>query len=274
MPGEDFDSALKAATVFRSLQIGAIFTRLGENVSDLSEATAVVEHYESVLKAASAAGVDAEISVKPTQLGLDLDPAAALANLNRLAAAAASVRGFMWIDMEGSAYTDPTIDLYTKVRAKHREVGVCLQAYLYRTADDLGRLLPSSPAIRLVKGAYAEPPDRAFRAKRDVDANYLALSALMLHEVKRGKARLVLGTHDVQLIHRIAHLGRALGVERRQLEVAMLYGIRTEELAKLAVEGHPVKDLVAYGTAWYPWYVRRLAERPANVLFVARQMFG
>ena len=274
MPGEDFDSALKAAGAFRSMQIGAIFTRLGENVSDLSEATAVVEHYESVLKAASAAGVDAEISVKPTQLGLDIDPAAALANLNRLAAAAAHVHGFMWLDMEGSAYTDPTIELYTKVRARHREVGVCLQAYLHRTADDLGRLLPSGPAIRLVKGAYAEPPDRAFPAKRDVDANYLALGVLMLAEVRRGKARLVLGTHDVQLIHRIAQLGHAIGVDRQQIEVAMLYGIRADELSKLAGEGHPVKDLIAYGTGWYPWYVRRLAERPANLLFIARQIFG
>ena len=274
MPGEDFDSALKAAVQFKAQGIGALFTRLGENITDLAEASATVEHYELVIASARAAGMDAEISVKPTQVGLDIDPAAALANLNRLAAAAAHAKGFMWIDMEGSAYTDPTIDLYMKVRAKHREVGICLQAYLHRTVKDVARLLPGGAAIRLVKGAYAEPADRAYPAKRDVDANYLALSVLMLPEVKRGKLRLVLGTHDVVLVRRIAEFGQTLGVERESIEVDMLYGIRAEELARLADEGHRVADLIAYGSAWYPWYVRRLAERPANVLFVARQMLG
>jgi proline dehydrogenase len=274
MPGEAFDSALKAAVEFKAKGIGAVFTRLGENIIDLAEAASVVEHYESVLEAAEAAGVNPEISVKPTQLGLDIDPAAALANLNRLADAASRAKGFMWIDMEGSAYTDATLDLYTKVRWRHSEVGVCLQAYLHRTAKDVGRLMQMSGAIRLVKGAYAEPADRAFTAKRDVDANYLALSVLMLQEVKRGKLRLVLGTHDVKLVRWIAQFGLAMGIEREQVEVAMLYGIRTDELARLAAEGHRVADLIAYGSAWYPWYVRRLAERPANVLFVARQMLG
>jgi len=178
----------------------------------------------------------------------------------------------MWIDMEGSAYTDATIDLYMKVRAKHRETGLALQAYLHRTAADLGRLMPDGVAVRLVKGAYAEPPDKAFQAKRDVDANYLALCSLMLPEVKRGKVRMVLGTHDVALARRIAELGAAIGVGREQVEIAMLYGIRTDELLKLAAEGHPCRDLIAYGSAWYPWYVRRMAERPANLWFVARQM--
>lgn len=274
MPGEDFDSALHAAVEFKSKGIGAVFTRLGENIIDLAEAASVVEHYESVLEAAQAAGVNPEISVKPTQLGLDIDPAAALANLNRLAAAASKAKGFMWIDMEGSAYTDATLDLYSKVRWRHSEVGVCVQAYLHRTAKDVARLSQRSASIRLVKGAYAEPADRAFTAKRDVDANYLALAVLMLTELKRGKLRLVLGTHDVKLVRWIAQFALALGIEREQVEVAMLYGIRTDELARLAGEGHRVVDLIAYGSAWYPWYVRRLAERPANVLFVARQMLG
>jgi len=274
MPGEEFDSALKAAVDFKTKGIGAVFTRLGENIIDLAEAASVVEHYESVLVAAKTAGVSPEISVKPTQLGLDIDPAAALANLNRLADAASRAKGFLWIDMEGSAYTDATLDLYTKVKWRHSDVGICLQAYLHRTAKDVGRLMQMSAAIRLVKGAYAEPADRAFTAKRDVDTNYLALSVLMLPELKRGKLRLVLGTHDVKLVRWIAQFGLAMGIEREQIEVAMLYGIRTDELARLAAEGHRVADLIAYGSAWYPWYVRRLAERPANVLFVARQMLG
>lgn len=274
MPGEDFDSALKAAVAFKSLGIGAVFTKLGENIKSLSEATAAVEHYETVLKQAAEASLEAEISVKPTQVGLDIDPEATFANLNRLADAAARAKGFLWVDMEGSDYTDRTLDLYNRLHARHPNVGVCLQAYLYRTAADINRMLPFKPAIRLVKGAYAEPADRAFPAKRDVDANYLALSALMLPDVNRGRMRLVLGTHDIQLIDRIARFADAIGLDRHKLEVHMLYGIQSSQQVRLAAEGYRVKDLIAYGDAWYGWYLRRLAERPANVLFVARQMFG
>jgi proline dehydrogenase len=128
------------------------------------------------------------------------------------------------------------------------------------------------PAIRLVKGAYAEPPDRAYSAKKDVDANYLALCVLMLPKVKSGELRLVLGTHDVELIERVSRFGRALGLESARIEVNMLYGIRADQQVRLAKDGYVVKALIAYGDAWYGWYLRRLAERPANVLFVARQL--
>lgn len=270
LPGESFDAALKAAQDFKPKGIGAIFTRLGENVTDLKEAADVVAHYEDVLAAAEEVG--AEISVKPTQLGLDIDGEAAFTNLERLAAAAARAKSFLWIDMEGSAYTDRTLELYTRLKHEHPYTGVCLQAYLLRTASDMTRLLPLKPAIRLVKGAYAEAPSVAFTAKKDVDANYLALSAVMMPEVKRGRMRLVLGTHDVDLVARIWRIGQALGLDRARIEVAMLYGIRTGEQLRLAGEGFPVKDLIAYGEAWYAWYLRRLAERPANVWFVARQL--
>jgi proline dehydrogenase len=270
LPGEDFDAALKAAVEFKAKGVGTLFTRLGENVKDLKEAAAVVAHYEEVLAASS--GVQAEISVKPTQVGLDIDPGAAFANLERLAGAAAKAKTFLWIDMEGSAYTDATLDLYTRLRPDHANTGVCLQAYLLRTVADITKLLPLQPAIRLVKGAYAEAGAIAFASKRDVDANYLALCALMLPELKRGHLRLVLGTHDVELVSRVWRIAAALGLERAKLEVNMLYGIRTEEQLRLAREGYVVKDLITYGDAWYAWYLRRLAERPANVLFVARQL--
>jgi proline dehydrogenase len=253
LPGETFEAALAAA-------IG-------------SEALAVVEHYEKVLAAAALAGVEAEISVKPTQLGLDIDAGAAYANLERLARSASDAKGFLWVDMEGSAYTDPTLELYIRLRREHDRVGVCLQAYLYRTVGDIARLLPLKPAIRIVKGAYAEPADRAFPAKVDVDANYLALCTLVLPEVKRHRLRLVMGTHDVPLISRVTRFSDALGVERSSMEVHMLYGIQAEQQVRLVGDGYRVKDLIAYGDAWYPWYLRRLAERPANVLFVARQLF-
>jgi proline dehydrogenase len=272
LPGEGFDSALRAAIAFKAQGIGSLFTRLGENVKNLAEASAVVEHYESVLVGAASTGINAEISVKPTQLGLDIDAVAAYANLQRLARAVAKAKSFLWIDMEGSAYTEATLDLYTRLRVDHPSTGICLQAYLYRTVEDAMNLLALKPAIRLVKGAYAEPPDRAFPAKEDVDANYLALCSLMLPEVKRGRLRLVLGTHDVELIQRIDRFARALGVKHAQIEVNMLYGIRTDQQLRLAADGYVVKALIAYGDAWYAWYLRRLAERPANMLFLARQL--
>jgi proline dehydrogenase len=273
MPGEDLDAALKAAVEFKAQGIGSLLTRLGENVKNLSEAGEVVDHYESLFARVAEDGLDAEISVKPTQLGLDIDPAAAYSNLERLARAAANAKSFLWIDMEGSAYTEPTLDLYRRLRADHPRTGIALQSYLHRTVDDVVKLLPLKPAIRLVKGAYAEPPAIAFAAKKDIDANYLALCTLMLPHVKQGKLRLVLATHDVELIARIERIARALGLERARMEVAMLYGIRADQQARLAREGFVVKDLISYGDAWYAWYLRRLAERPANVLFVARQLF-
>jgi proline dehydrogenase len=270
MPGEDFESALKAAETFQAKGIGAVFTRLGENVTAIHEADAVVNHYMDVLAASSSIG--AEISVKPTQLGLDIDPEAAYTNLKRLAEATDKAGSFLWIDMEGSAYTQPTLDLFTRLRPGHHNTGICLQAYLRRTAADIVALLPLQPAIRLVKGAYAEPSDIVFASKRDVDANYLALCAVLLPEVSRKSVRLVLATHDVELIASVWRFGAALGMKEAELEVNMLYGIRTDELISLARQGFVVKNLIAYGEAWYAWYLRRLAERPANVLFVARQL--
>jgi len=272
LPGEQFEAAVQVAIAFKADGIGSLFTRLGENVENLSEARAVVEHYESVFAKLVESGLEAEVSVKPTQLGLDVDAKAAYANLERLADAAEKARSFLWIDMEGSAYTEPTLDLYRRLRAKHPRTGVALQAYLHRTVEDVAQLLPLEPAIRLVKGAYSEPADRAYTDTRDVDANYLALSALMLPELKRGKLRLVLGTHDVELIARATGFARALGIELSRMEVNMLYGIRTDQQVRLAKEGYVVKALIAYGDAWYAWYLRRLAERPANMMFVARQL--
>ncbi|MHB8614275.1 MAG: proline dehydrogenase family protein, partial [Candidatus Dormibacteraceae bacterium] len=234
MPGEDLDSALKAAVEFQAQGIGSLLTRLGENVKNLAEAGEVVDHYEALFAQVAEMKLDAEISVKPTQLGLDIDPAVAYANVERLARAAAKAQSFLWIDMEGSAYTEPTLEFYRRLRADHERTGVALQAYLHRTVQDIVKLLPLKPAIRLVKGAYAEPATIAFSAKRDVDANYLALCALMLPHVQQKRLRLVLATHDVELIARITRYAQALGLDRAQLEVAMLYGIRADQQERLA----------------------------------------
>jgi proline dehydrogenase len=175
--------------------------------------------------------------------------------------------------MEGSAYVEGTVAFYERLKASHPNVGLCLQAYLKRTAADIRRLLPLSPRIRLVKGAYAEPATIAYQARPDVDANYLALTVTMLEAAKAGTdIRIGLGTHDVRLIEQAAQHASALGLPKVVFEVQMLYGIRMDQQRRLATEGYLVRDLIAYGEAWYPWYMRRLAERPANVIFALRQM--
>ena len=274
MPGERVEDALEAAEQFRPLGIALLFTNLGENLERAEQAEAVADHYHDLLAKIMARGLDAEISVKPTQLGLDLDADDALARLQSLAAHAAEAKGSLWLDMEGSAYTQATIDLYRALKADHPAVGICLQAYLKRTPADVNELLPLQPQIRLVKGAYDEPVEIAFRKKAEVDAAFQSLSVDMLPHVGSGTLRLGLGTHDTRLVERIAEYAQGAGVAIDAFEVQMLYGIRMDEQRRLAAAGYRVRDLIAYGDAWYAWYMRRLAERPANVWFAMRQVIG
>lgn len=274
MPGERIEDALEAAEQFRPLGIGILLTHLGENLTSPEQAQAVADHYRDVLDKVMARGLDAEISVKPTQLGLDLDADAALGHLRALAARAAEAGGSLWLDMEGSAYTQATLDLYTALKADHPSVGICLQSYLRRSPADVDALIPLQPQIRLVKGAYDEPATIAFRKKQDVDRAYEELAAQMLPAVAKGELRLGLGTHDTRLIERIAEQARAADMAVDAFEVQMLYGIRTDEQRRLAAAGYRVRDLISYGEAWYAWYLRRLAERPANVWFALRQIFS
>jgi proline dehydrogenase len=275
MPGEDAESALAAGAQINAAGIGGLYTRLGENLTAIEEADRVAARYVDLLDAIGARGLDGEVSVKLTQLGFDLDVGRTDAHLARLAERSAQAGRTLWIDMEGSAYTEATIACYERLKAHHANVGICLQAYLRRTAGDLQRLLPLDPAIRLVKGAYAEPAAIAFTSRHDVDASYRALALEMLAAARAGRAvRIGLGTHDVCLIEQIAVEARALGLPRTAFEVQMLYGIRADQQRRLAAEGYAVRCLIAYGEAWYPWYMRRLAERPANVLFALRQIFG
>jgi len=272
MPGETMESALDAAAPLQEAGIGTMYTKLGENLESLAEADAVADHYVAVLDAIKGRGLNGEISVKPTQLGLDLDEDRALAHLIRIAAHAAATGSYVWIDMEGSAYVDATIRLYERLRAVEPRTGLCVQAYLRRTAADLERLRPLDPAIRLVKGAYDEPAAIAYRDKRQVDASYLGLAVSFLKEGRGRPIRLGLGTHDVALIEQIAAQVAPAGIGREGFEIEMLYGIRTGEQFRLAKAGYRVQVLIAYGDAWYPWYMRRLAERPANVIFALRQI--
>lgn len=272
MPGETLESALDAAMPLQAAGIGTMYTRLGENLERLDEADAVADHYVEVLDAIAARGIRGEISVKPTQLGLDLDEDRTLEHLVRLAEHATATDSYLWIDMEGSAYTEQTVRLYERLRAVQPRTGICLQAYLKRTAADIERLMPLDPAIRLVKGAYDEPAELAYRDKRRVDASYLGLAVRFLIDGRDRPIRLGLGTHDVELIEQIAEQAGAAGVGRDRYEVEMLYGIRTREQHRLARAGYRVVTLIAYGEHWYPWYMRRLAERPANVTFAIRSL--
>jgi proline dehydrogenase len=177
----------------------------------------------------------------------------------------------LWIDMEESQYVDATLELFRRVRSGHAGVGVCLQAYLRRTAADLESLLAEGAAVRLVKGAYREPPEVAFQQKAEIDAAFLALAPRML-AAATPERRQVLGTHDVALVERVRARATAAGVPDGTWEVHMLYGIRTAELRALAAGGVAARVFLCYGTQWFPWYVRRLAERPANVWFVLRSL--
>lgn len=275
MPGERVEDAYAAAERLRDERIGVLFTRLGENIESLAEADEVAAHYREVLAREAERRHPVgpiELSIKPTQLGLDQDEAACLAHCRDIAARCAEVGTWLWIDMEGSAYTDRTVDLAEALMTEHDNVGIALQAYLRRSAADVARLLPRRPAVRLVKGAYDEPSAIAYRDGSAVDGSFLGLALMLAGPAARGEARLVLGTHDVELIDRIRTLTEAQGLPRSALEVHMLYGIRERELRRLRDEGHPAFSLVAYGSAWYRWYMRRLAERPANVLFALRQL--
>ncbi len=273
IPGETLEAALQAGLILQEQGIGTVFTYLGENVTETREAEDVAAHYVEVLARIRDWPQPAEISVKLTQLGLDIDPELCAANLWRLLKAAAPHQT-VWIDMESSPYVDTTLEIYRRARAAYPNVGVCLQSYLRRTERDLLSLLPLGPAIRLVKGAYREPPELAFPRKRDVDANFFALARRLLsEEARRNGVRAAIATHDRRLIRRIAEFAAASGIPPAETEFQMLYGIQREEQKRLAREGYRMLVLISYGSFWFPWFMRRLAERPANLFFLLRHLF-
>ncbi|MEW5981150.1 MAG: proline dehydrogenase family protein [Acidobacteriota bacterium] len=273
MPGEEFDDMLRAAEALNGEGIKVVFTRLGENVTDPAEADFVMRHYVEGLDRIRSLGLPCEPSIKLTQLGLDLDKERCYSNLRTMAERADTTGNYLWIDMEQSSYCDVTLELTRRLRGEFPRVGVCLQAYLHRTNDDLAAIKAEGIGVRMVKGAYKEPPSRAFQAKGDVDANYFRLAAAMLEPGPAG-FRAVFGTHDARLIRLIREHADRAGLGPRAFEVHMLYGIQRTEQLRLAQSGADIRVLVAYGSYWFPWYVRRLAERPANVWFVARSLFS
>ena len=274
MPGETAEDALLAAEAFAGTGRGSLFTQLGENLTRLDEATAVRDHYLSLFDQIKARGLPkAHVSVKPTQLGLDLSAAQCAEHVEALAAKAKATGSFLWIDMEDSSYVDRTLALYTAVKKKYDCTGLAMQAYLHRTPADMEALFEVKPVIRLVKGAYAEPAHVAFPVKRDTDLAYFDLGVRMLQRATRGECTAIFGTHDVPLIDRLVARARELNVADGAYQIHMLYGIRDAEQRRYRADGRSVKTLISYGSSWFKWYMRRLAERPANVWFVIRSMF-
>jgi proline dehydrogenase len=272
MPGEALDDALGAAAALAPNGIGSLITQLGEALTDLSQAGVVRDHYVGAFDSIKRRGLTAWVSVKPTQLGLDLAPETCRKYLTELADKAEATGSSLWLDMEDSRYVDRTIDLYRAIRSRNAKAGIAIQAYLRRTPSDIDALLPLDPAIRLVKGAYAEPPSVAFASKRETDLAFFDVGRKLLTRAGKGGTLPVFGTHDILLIDRLIASAKELGVPTNRYEVHMLYGIRTDDQLRLAKSSQTVKTLISYGAAWFKWYMRRLAERPANVWFVVKSL--
>jgi proline dehydrogenase len=276
MPGEKIEDAIAAAATLKPQRINTILTRLGEGVTKLDEAERVTQHYLDVLDKVKAAGLDAQVSVKPTQLGHDLDEAQAQRNLDRICEKAERLGNVpVWIDMENSPYVDPTIKMFRAARERYKGVGLAMQAYLYRTSKDLEALIPLGPAIRIVKGAYLEPPEIAFPKKSDVDENFYTLCTRVLaDDALKAGSLLHIATHDIALADRLTAYIDQHKIPTSAYEYAMLYGIQRSQQQRLAQAGRRIRVLISYGEYWYPWYMRRLAERPANVTFVLKNLVG
>ena len=274
MPGEHVGDALEAGARIAASGRELILTQLGEAITSAEAALLVRDHYLVLFDQVHAMGLPAQVSVKPTQLGLDLSLEECERHLLALAAKAEQTGSALWLDMEDSSYVDRTLELYIALKKNHPSTGVALQAYLHRTPADLARLMPLKPVIRLVKGAYDEPKAVAFEKKSDTDRAYFELASQLVDGAHTGACSPVFGTHDLPLIARIVERAQSSGVGKDKYQIHMLYGIRDAAQRRLVGEGHIVKTLVSYGAAWYRWYMRRLAERPANVLFVVKSLFG
>jgi proline dehydrogenase len=274
MPGEKVEDAIKAAGELSTKNISTTFTYLGENINNLSEGELVKDHYLVLLYKINESNLDIEISLKLTQLGFDISFDKTLEFFKEITRKAKEYNNNVFIDIEDSSYVDKTIEFYVKMKEEFDNVGLCLQSYLYRTMDDIKNMLPINPWIRLVKGAYKEPPDIAFPSKKEVDDNFLKISKFLLRQTKENGIRIAYGTHDLKLQEQIKIEADKIGIGKNKVEFQMLFGIKSMEQLKLAEEGYDIRTLISYGEHWYPWYMRRLAERPANIGFVLKNIIS
>ena len=269
--GENINEAIAAIRDLNARGCSASFDHLNESVTSTAETEAEVREYLDVLARIDESGIDSNVSIKLTQFGLEIDPELAYRNARRVVADAARRGNFVRIDMEGSNVTQATIDVFKRLRAEFglNDVGIVLQSYLYRTMDDARELVQIPARIRLCKGAYDEPPEVAFPEKRDVDNNYVEVMKVLLSSgIYHGIA-----THDPKMIDVTIDFARRENINKDAFEFQMLYGIRRDLQEKLAKDGYRMRVYVPYGERWYPYFMRRLAERPANIWFVLKNLW-
>ncbi|MCZ6702086.1 MAG: proline dehydrogenase family protein [Ignavibacteria bacterium] len=274
MPGETPSDAFHATRNLLKLKIPTTLTHLGENINNLAEAEKAAEHYYNLLEQIYQEQLDIEISLKLTQIGFDLSIDKTFDLFKQISQKAKECDNNVFIDIEDNSYVDNTIMFYKKMKLNYDNVGLCLQAYLYRTMDDIKKMMDIDPCIRLVKGAYNEPEIVAFKHKAEVDDNFFKLSKYFLEQIERRKIRVAFATHDIVLQQKIKDVAQKIEIPNEKVEFQMLYGIKNREQTKLAEEGYKIRTLISYGKEWYPWYMRRLAERPANVGFLLRNIFS
>jgi proline dehydrogenase len=268
--GDDLDDAIKVIRDLNARKIGGILDLLGEGVEDTEGAEAAAGDYLTAIKRIEETGIDTTIAVKPTQLGLAFDKGAALDHLRRLAAEAQAVGTSLEIDIEQSSYVSDTLDLYRTLHTDFPTLRQAMQAYLRRTPVDLQLMATLKPRIRLVKGAYAEPDSVALQKRKEIDAQYIFLTDWLFEQGEDP----AFGTHDDTLIQHAMNAASRTGAGKQGFEIQMLYGVRRDLQESLASQGYRVRTYVPYGTAWYPYLMRRMAERPANVRFFVRSVIG
>ncbi|MFN0120019.1 MAG: proline dehydrogenase family protein [Blastocatellia bacterium] len=264
--GENIDDAIQAIRELNAAGVSATFDHLGESITARAETEAEVREYMRVLSRIAAAGIDSNVSLKLTQFGLDIDETLCLEKTRAIVAEAARLGNFVRLDMEDSAKTDATLRIFTALRREFDNVGIVIQAYLYRSEKDIEDMLALGARIRLCKGAYQEDEDVAWPGKKDVDDNYIRLMKRLLKSgIYHG-----LATHDLRMINATKQFAAAEGIPPEAYEFQMLYGVRRDLMLKLREEGFRVRAYVPYGAFWYPYFMRRLAERPANVWFLLK----
>ena len=273
--GETLDKALDVACTLNNKHLAVCLDLLGESVHTETETQAATENYLKLLEGINTRGVEGYVSLKLTALGLDISEPLCLDQMRRILGGARELGRFVRIDMEGSAYTKRTLAIFRKLRAEgFNNLGIVIQAYLRRSESDMKALAAEGANVRLVKGAYKEPATIAFPVKADVDANFVKLIGIFFSdEAQKAGARLAVASHDDKMIAAAKQIADERKLSKDAFEFQMLYGVRGTRLETLVAEGYKGRVYVPYGTAWYPYFMRRLAERPANVWFIARNFF-
>jgi len=268
--GETLDDVLATCERLHAAGYRTTVDVLGESVASPRQAEAASGRYVATLESLTARGLDGNVSLKPSQMGMLIDPAVCRINVARVAASAQGLGAFVRVDMEDHELTEPTLELVRDLRATTPDVGVVIQSYLHRSAADVERLIAEGTRVRLCKGAYDEPAELAFVTRAEVDGAYVTLMERLL----RDGAYPALATHDIALIRAAIAFARREGIGPDRFEFQMLYGVRRDLQAQLLKDGWTVRVYVPYGSEWYPYFMRRLAERPANLLFVLRSVLS